>query len=76
MTNIKVIRENGYYCSYCMEEVGKGIDRVAAVYDWQNPLKVVGYYCPYHWQQVYDFDQKQKAAYENMSARYKTREKK
>jgi len=71
MTNIIVIREEGYYCNYCMEEVGKGIDRVAAVYDWKNPNKLVGYYCPYHWQQVYSFEKKQKQAYERMSDRYK-----
>jgi hypothetical protein len=75
MTNFKVIRERGYYCSYCMEEVEVGINRVAAVYDWQDPFKVVGYYCPYHWQQVYDFEEKQKRAYENMSDKYKTKNK-
>ncbi|MBH0159103.1 hypothetical protein IHV10_22290 [Fictibacillus sp. 5RED26] len=57
-----------------MEEVGKGIDRVAPVYDWQDPDKEVGYYCPYHWQQVYDFEQKQKHAYENMHNKYKTKD--
>lgn len=74
MSEIKVIREKGYYCSFCMEEVGKGIDRVAPVYDWQDPDKEVGYYCPYHWQQVYDFEQKQKHAYENMHNKYKTKD--
>ncbi|WP_416730320.1 hypothetical protein [Fictibacillus sp. JL2B1089] len=68
---IKVVREKGYYCHFCMEEVGKGIDRVAAVYDWQHPDKIAGYYCPYHWQEVYDFEQMQKRAYKNMNDLYK-----
>jgi hypothetical protein len=46
-------------------------DRVAAIYDWQDPIIIVGYYCPYHGEQGYDFGQKQKRDYENMTGSYK-----
>jgi copper chaperone CopZ len=57
---MKIIREEGAICMYCMSEVGKGIDAVAAVQKWDIEGELAGWFCRDHFRQAQEFEDGQR----------------
>lgn len=62
---MKVVREEGAACMYCMREVGKGIDAVAAVYNWDKEGEIAGLFCRDHYRQAEGFENEQRSRFIN-----------
>jgi hypothetical protein len=57
---LKVKREEGATCMYCMRVVGKDIDAAAAVYKWDKEDELAGYFCRRDYRQAEDFENEQR----------------